>query len=524
MPPSVANVRPTTPVEQDILGGTCPLAPIQVCILWSARQEKVISPLAFRVYFATHEVKFWRSKTELGEPYHYEPYGFQPLDVGRLLPGVPVAKIARAFDELEAINALTISDSGIWFAESLNEVTVNERVKHRAQAMFQQLHPDTRDKLIKIPRRLLKLLVQCGRRIVRAATLIGMLLTTMLTKRTSQYEGYKGCVKAKWIGKLFGVDAKRVNLERARLIAEGWFRRLPTPQRVKNKWGEWVALDLTPSESAEPVDNSSTDATEVQPLQPDYEPEMQPPLKKPGSPSEIYNNQKLPPDTPETGAYQPKHTDKPTWTDITLEDLRNDARSEALWREAIQRGYLKNTQSDRINFFASIAHALRVAKNNACGLLRTVVEKSLWHVISLADEYNAIQRLRRSTDEHETKETHRMPANPFLTMNTDSVGEVNEQPIELSEDALIVQTLTADLQRAGVAGDVLRIVQSHGYLQEWDKERWERAEQEVAQARLLQARQRYQAMGMTSTGEVIEEGVHEDAHIRVHRTKVRGVS
>src|ERR687891_2452619 len=233
MPPSTADVRPETQAAQDIMGGTCPLAPIQVCILWAARQEKVISPLAFKVYFAAHEVKYWRCKTEPGETYHCEPYAFEPADVSRLLPGVPGAKIARAFGELEAIQVLNMSDAGIEFAQSLDDVTIHERVKQRARAMFDQLHPDTRDKLVKIPRRLLKLIVQCGRRIVRAATLFGILLTTMLTKRTTRYEGYKGCCKAEWIGNLFGVNAKRVNLERARLIEEGWFRRLPTPQRVR---------------------------------------------------------------------------------------------------------------------------------------------------------------------------------------------------------------------------------------------------------------------------------------------------
>jgi hypothetical protein len=88
-------------------------------------KKKILSPLAFRVYFATHEVKFWRSKTEPGEPYHYEPYGFQPLDVGRLLPGVPAAKIIKAFRELEATNILTITDEGVWFAESLNDTMLN---------------------------------------------------------------------------------------------------------------------------------------------------------------------------------------------------------------------------------------------------------------------------------------------------------------------------------------------------------------------------------------------------------------
>ena len=113
MPPSTADEHPETPAEKDIFGGTCPLAPIQVCILWAARQEQVISPLAFRVYFAAHEVKYWRCKTEPGETYHCEPYAFEPADVSRLLPGVPVAKIARAFGELEAIQVLNLSDTGI---------------------------------------------------------------------------------------------------------------------------------------------------------------------------------------------------------------------------------------------------------------------------------------------------------------------------------------------------------------------------------------------------------------------------
>src|SRR5687767_9892899 len=115
MPPSTADVHPETPVGQDVLGGTCPLAPIQVCILRSARQAKVITPLAFKVYFAAHEVKYWRCQTEPGETYHYKPYAFEPADVSRLLPGVRGAKIARAFGELKAIHVLNMSDTGIGF-------------------------------------------------------------------------------------------------------------------------------------------------------------------------------------------------------------------------------------------------------------------------------------------------------------------------------------------------------------------------------------------------------------------------
>ena len=55
--------------------------------------------------------------------------------------------------------------------------------------------------------------------------------------------------------------------------------------------------------------------------------------------------------------------------------------------------------------------------------------------------------------------------------------------------------------------------QRHGYLRDWDRDRWERAEQELAQARLLQARQRYQEMEVTAVGDILEADSGElDAH------------
>jgi len=454
---------------QDILGGSCPILPMQFAILWGARKEKEISPLAFRTYFAAHEAKYWRCSTEEGETYHAEPFGFQPSDVGRLLPGVSAGQLSRAFSELEATHILTVADKGLSFAASLEDVRVNERVKRRATRMFAQLHPDTRETLVKIPRRLLKLLVHCGRRLVRAATLLGILLTTMLTKRTEKYQGYQGCCKASWIAKLFGVHTKRVNVERARLIAEGWFRRLPTPQRVRNRWGEWVALNLTPSERPQdPGDTSTPAVCKVQPPHPDSAPELQPPLQEPVPPTEREENQELPDGAPKTGASQPPLLTQPTWKNITREDLEDDARSEALYYEAIQGGYLQDTRPDEINFFAAIAHALRVAKTNVCGLLRTIIEQGLWGFMTQADEDTALRRLRHSSEAQESQHAHNTPAREnFGMVNTiNGAGQSHPQPMTVSEDALRVQGLNQALDRAGFTGDIFRTVQQHGYLPE----------------------------------------------------------
>jgi hypothetical protein len=164
----------------------------------------------------------------------------------------------------------------------------------------------------------------------------------------------------------------------------------------------------------------------------------------------------------------------------------------------------------RITFFAAIAHALRVAKHNACGLLRTLVEKGLWHVISQADEYNAMERLKRTAQAQQTQPAQPVPESLFLRTPTEESRSVEVWPLAGSKDALVVETLTADLKQAGVGGDLFALVQRHGYLQDWDRERWERAEREIAQARLFRARQRYEITGMTKTWDIIPETVHED--------------
>ncbi|MEE9149457.1 MAG: hypothetical protein V3U27_18915, partial [Candidatus Tectomicrobia bacterium] len=303
------------------------MLPMQCCLIWAARKEKSITPLALKVYFAAHEVKYWRAHVEPGDTYHYEPFGFQPLDVGRLLSGVSETQIARAFAELAALNILTVTPQGVWFAESLEDIRVTERVTRRVTTMFALLHEKTRDTIIKIPRRLLKLLVQCGRRLVRAATLLGMLLTTLLTKRTDRYGGYKGCCKAAWIAKLFGVNASRVKSERHQLIEEGWFTREPTTPRARKKFGQWVRLNLTPAEPPQEPGENSAAAPEVQPQSPECGSQVQPLPNQSLPPEGIRNNQTLPPQGAKTpGASQsPLPHKPPTWINMSPIDLRDDA-------------------------------------------------------------------------------------------------------------------------------------------------------------------------------------------------------
>ncbi|MEE9159302.1 MAG: hypothetical protein V3U60_13055, partial [Gammaproteobacteria bacterium] len=225
---------------------------------------------------------------------------------------------------------------------------------------------------------------------------------------------------------------------------------------------------------------------------------------------EVLRNQDIASGNPKTGALQPPFLPQSTWNNITLEDLRDNARSERLREEAIERGHLKDTQPDQINFFAGIAHALRVAKSNACGLLRTIVEKGLWHVMSQGDESHGIVRLKRASEGQETQHAAQVCKAFFTMAPAEEETQVQEQPIALSEDARTFQAYTRAFERARITDGTLQSIQEHGYLQDWTQERWENAEIALAHARLVRARQQYQAMDTIGMQDMMGEDIYED--------------
>jgi hypothetical protein len=341
--------------------------------------------------------------------------------------------------------------------------------------MFDQLHPHTRDKIIAVPRRLLKVIVQCGRKTVRLATLLGLLLRMMLEKRTDQYGGHKGCCKAQWIAEVFGVGVDRVKAERRHLIREGWFIEEPTPPQVQKRYGLWLRLNLRPIPSRlEPVDNGI--ATEAEPVKVQPQPGPKPfklqPLFNPKLPSEegILNNQKLYEDTPPGVEQNPPTTPErqPNWTDITEEDLHLPDRRMDLFEDVVTRGVLRDTPADRLTFLSAIARTLHKATHNAGGFLRRLIETRDYRgFITQVDEDTARRWLRESEG----------ITQPALR------AESGEEMPSLSSDALAVQILLQDLKPVRYTGHPLTLIQRLGYLSDWTQERWDQAALELAEIR-----------------------------------------
>jgi hypothetical protein len=264
-----------------------------------------------------------------------------------------------------------------------------------------------------------------------------------------------------WIAKLFGVDEKRVGHARTKLIAEGWFKKIPTPQRILNRYGQWVSLNLEPAKLVEnPVGDSEK---ERPPIYPD-EQKMQPPLKPSSHPPDDLRNQEP------SGALEIPSSQHPSWTNLTINDLRINVRTELLWNQAVKKELFKTNQADRINFFSAIAHALRVGKQNPCGLFRMIVEKGLWRFISQTDEFNGLRRLKNL----ETTYLNPISEN---TLQIANIGGVDRA--ELSKDALTVKILREEFTKNRMRGNILKLAQHNGALKDWDQERWEKAEMEL---------------------------------------------
>ena len=98
----------------------------------------------------------------------------------------------------------------------------------------------------------------------------------------------------------------------------------------------------------------------------------------------------------------------------------------------------------------------------------------------------------------------------FAIAPAEEKAQVEEQPIELSEDAITFQAYTRTFERIGITDGTLQSIQEHGYLLDWTQEHWENAQIELAQARLVRARQQYGATWTTGMLDGIEEDVCED--------------
>jgi len=160
----------------------------------------------------------------------------------------------------------------------------------------------------------------------------------------------------------------------------------------------------------------------------------------------------------------------PTLRDVTLEDLRDVGRVLALGEQARARGWVTGSEADRLHVVAAAVHARRVGRD-ACRLFVALLRDRRWEVITQEDEDTAQWRLRDYLYGPAPRE---QPA---------AIAPASAVP--LSDDARFVDLAQRVLRQAGWRGAPFLAVKLQ--YPAWTLQRWEHAQAELTQWRLLQA-------------------------------------
>jgi hypothetical protein len=123
---------------QPIPGGSCPILPLQLCIIWATAEEGAVTKLARDVWFAALIVQFWRCKNKPGQPYRPSPRGFRIADIAKVL-GVEETKLRGSLQQLDQAGILRITEKGPWFATDLADLSIPDSIRVRIHTMFDQL-------------------------------------------------------------------------------------------------------------------------------------------------------------------------------------------------------------------------------------------------------------------------------------------------------------------------------------------------------------------------------------------------
>ena len=419
----------------NIPGGSYCIPPSALLMIWAAYRQRKVNWLALRVWIALWEIRCWHeARAESDVTPHYST---SQITTAIRSPNLTAKRLHNTLSALQQVNLVTFSPKAIWIASNLDDLRDPE-LRRLAEEMMHNIGHGNVDRGLRIPRRMLVFLMTAQRpRPVYAGVMFALLIRTMLTKR---YDTYKGCCTASWIAIVFGGDLSSIKTARGQLIADGWFDRLETPQRVRQRHGEWVILVIE-----RPVENVNV----MEPPAPPKPDVAEPPLKNQSLSDEIETNQFLNP-----GASQP------SWSDIHPQDLRSANRREQLYRSALNAKVITSCAADRQTFFAAIAHATRVATKNACGLLRRVIETPPYRqFITQSDEDRASAWLE--------------PQSPELPVCVLPAAQA-------TGDQQVVTQLRRTLKDAGLNSPnpfalLLTTEVGKESLEGWTKDRWDRA-------------------------------------------------
>jgi hypothetical protein len=397
------------------------VTPIQLGNLLHALKTGALPWSGARVWFACLEMVAIREAARRSAPVRRNRSAPTPdftLDEIVARTGLAPRVARRTVGRLQRLGLLTLSKMGILFpseplleASTLIEAISGGRSPRRP---------------IPLPRRLARHLA-ASPDATAGHVMLGYVLRGLSLERRSGEIRSAGTVKAGWLADTLGLGLRTVKAAQARLRAVGWIAKDTGSRQWKlNRDGAWFRLnpDWQPPEAS----------TGAAPLPAEAGTPAAPPKKDRKTPSESKNQRTHPgvwvlgsgrrtadgvdaadgqgpgnavtaPRDPnaEPGLTRHRHPSKsvkpvapaaPRLTDIRPEDLHSPERLQALRRQALARGWIRDCEADTLNFFASAVRARSTEARDPVRVFVSLVRGRRWGFVTQGQENEARQMLQ----------------------------------------------------------------------------------------------------------------------------------
>lgn len=342
-----------------------------VLATWWAYKRGIIGLVDLRVWLAIFEVVARRCVVRGNRSFFRVEHEIAGL------VGTSEEQATASLRRLERAGLMVRSKTTFDLQVQTDLLTAEQRVD--LGGTFEQV--ENRRRRIPVPRRVLRFLC-ASKRPVLIATVIGHLLRCMYY-RAGQCAPEGRC-KASWIASVFEVDLRNIKAARRELVDAAMLIFDPTDQLSMNRWGPRVRFNL---EWRPRVSNGP-----ASPPPSGNSPAQSPPLIQNRKLSSRMINQE-PAVAARTGACR-RAESAPTLRNVTLADLCDPLRLEALYVQAKARGWTDGSEAAKLRFFAAAERAKRVGHRNPAGLFVSILRRGLWSFIAAVDEDAAHAHLR----------------------------------------------------------------------------------------------------------------------------------
>lgn len=303
-------------------------------------------------------------------------------EIVRLTGGLPERAVRRELRRLSRLQVLTWNGGALEVHDGSGDGSSDLAVELACRRSTARPIP--------VPRPLLRHLARTTKRSVMLTAIAYVVRGLSLERHSGAVRG-RGTVKLSWVETVFRLSERATKYARAELVQLGLIGRDTGSRQLKlNRDGAYFELNLSWGGGARVRSTPTVRRSRSAPLVRKTGPRFAPPYERPGN-YFVVKNQKASgrPERPAGVSSKRGREGEPTIRDVTVSDLQQFSRTEALYRQAVQAGMVTHSEASFLNWVAAAVRAKTGRARDPVRVFMGIVRRGLWHHLTSADEERA---------------------------------------------------------------------------------------------------------------------------------------